>query len=191
MLFDSSSFFGVPHLATIIFEFFFDVTAYIRCRGLNPLPLGHEPSALTTRPWLLTTLFDPLILHWLFWKMLTLDFNYRFVYGISAVRLASGWCRFRVNRFALSILRVSSFQSEFNQNKSNCKSNIRLIHVKEYKQVYFSSIKKRLSLYLVHGPQAHSPLNNLSQGTFYIHLRPICSLNYSCVTLRSSLRPLL
>ncbi len=24
----------------------------IQCRGLNPRPLGHEPSALTTRPWL-------------------------------------------------------------------------------------------------------------------------------------------
>ena len=52
-------FLGVPHLATFIFNFSLKVIARklhisisIRCRGLNPRPLGHEPSALTTRPWL-------------------------------------------------------------------------------------------------------------------------------------------
>jgi len=32
----------------------------IRCRGLNPRPLGHEPSALATSPWLLANLNDTL-----------------------------------------------------------------------------------------------------------------------------------
>ena len=44
------SFFGY-----LYFQFFFKVIASklltsIRYRGLNPWPLGHEPSALTTRP---------------------------------------------------------------------------------------------------------------------------------------------
>jgi hypothetical protein len=41
-----------------LFSIFLYSTSYclhlssIRCRGLNPRPLGHESSALTTRPWL-------------------------------------------------------------------------------------------------------------------------------------------
>ncbi len=53
-------FIGMPHLAAFIFNFSLMYTnssqiAYIHpvCQGLNPQPLGHEPSVLTTRPWLL------------------------------------------------------------------------------------------------------------------------------------------
>jgi hypothetical protein len=57
-LFFSNMFFGVPHLATFIFKFSFLCNSLhywlhpssIRCRGLNSWPLGHEPSALITRP---------------------------------------------------------------------------------------------------------------------------------------------
>ena len=42
-------FFGVPHLATFKFIFFFYVTAR-PCWGLNPRHLGHEQDALTIRP---------------------------------------------------------------------------------------------------------------------------------------------
>ncbi len=52
-------FFGVPHLAIFIFNFSFNVIAFIhpvciQCRGLN---LGHEQSAFSTRPWLLARRF--------------------------------------------------------------------------------------------------------------------------------------
>ena len=53
-------FFGVPYSATFIFIVFHVCNGLhrlhpssIRCRGLNPWPLDHEPTALTTRPWLL------------------------------------------------------------------------------------------------------------------------------------------
>ena len=53
-------FLSVPHLATFIFKFFkCNCLHYclhpsnILRQGLNPRPLGHEPSALTTKPWLL------------------------------------------------------------------------------------------------------------------------------------------
>ena len=55
-------FFGVPHLATFIFNFLYRNSLHhcllpysIWCRGLNTQPLGHEPSALTTRAWPLAT----------------------------------------------------------------------------------------------------------------------------------------
>jgi hypothetical protein len=51
-------FFGLPHLATFILNFLFLCNSLhyrlhpssIRCWGSNPQTLGHEPSALTTRP---------------------------------------------------------------------------------------------------------------------------------------------
>jgi hypothetical protein len=57
ILFLKYFFIGVPHLATFIFNFSVMYTnssqiAYIHpvCRGLNPQPIGHDPSALTSRP---------------------------------------------------------------------------------------------------------------------------------------------
>jgi hypothetical protein len=57
------TFFGMPHLATFIFNFSLMSwlanclhPSSIQCRGLNLQPLGHEPSALTTRPRLLAFL---------------------------------------------------------------------------------------------------------------------------------------
>ncbi len=49
-------FFGVPHLATFIFVIFMYVIASIAsiwCWGSNSRPLDSEPTALTTRQWLL------------------------------------------------------------------------------------------------------------------------------------------
>ncbi len=44
-------FFGVPHLATFIFNFFINVIASKSLTSIqNTVPLGHEPSVLTTRP---------------------------------------------------------------------------------------------------------------------------------------------
>ena len=101
------------YLATFIFNFILCNSLHhclhpssIQCRGLNPRPLGHEPSALTTRPLLLAYQVNVLYIRVIIYLTSLIQFN-RLIFSNNF--LPSSWIKKRNNKKNLFLKLYSYF----------------------------------------------------------------------------------